>query len=146
MRSCHLMRKLQNILFILSFIPILQVHIYHNFSSNYYFENYTYTLYIYIYICIIRTNITYSAISVYLDNYNIIHLCRSQHLTDLSSSINTDDDADFGPSHREGKKVLTIWTTGFTTLTVSTTSYYQGITVSVSLACNSGNAVNSCFG
>ncbi|XP_018016340.1 uncharacterized protein LOC108673073 [Hyalella azteca] len=47
---------------------------------------------------------------------------------------------------RMPKNIFTIWTTGFTTVTFLTTSYYQGITVSVSLACNPGNAVTSCFG
>jgi hypothetical protein len=49
-------------------------------------------------------------------------------------------------SERMPKNIFTIWTTGFTTVTFLTTSYYQGITVSVSLACNPGNAVTSCFG
>ena len=67
---------------------------------------------------------------------------------DLSSSIlnSADDNNTYDVNYRDSKKILTVWTTGFTTVTVTTTSYYQGITVSVSLACNPGTAVNSCFG
>ena len=67
---------------------------------------------------------------------------------DLSSSIlnSADDDNNYDVNYRDSKKILTVWTTGFTTVTVTTTSYYQGITVSVSLACNPGSVTNSCFG
>ncbi|XP_018016338.1 uncharacterized protein LOC108673071 [Hyalella azteca] len=46
---------------------------------------------------------------------------------------------------RSGRK-LTVWTTGFTTVTITTTSYYAGTTVSISALCTIPGMSASCFG
>jgi len=48
-------------------------------------------------------------------------------------------------SQRQGKK-MTIWSTGFTTVTVTTTSYYSGTTVTVSALCTVSGVTQNCFG
>lgn len=48
-------------------------------------------------------------------------------------------------SSRQGKK-MTIWSTGFTTVTVTTTSYYSGTTVTFSALCTVSGMTQDCFG
>lgn len=50
-----------------------------------------------------------------------------------------------GPNTRKGKK-MTIWSTGFTTVTVTTTSYYSGTTVTISALCTVSGQTQQCFG
>ena len=43
-------------------------------------------------------------------------------------------------------RALTIWTTSFTTITVTSTSYLSGTTVTLSLLCTLPGMTGSCFG
>ena len=43
-------------------------------------------------------------------------------------------------------KKLTVWSTGFTTVTITTTSYLTGTTVTVSALCTVTGMSQSCFG
>ena len=49
-------------------------------------------------------------------------------------------------SKRKPKKAFTVWSTLFSTYTVTTTSYFQGTTVSVSGVCSVSGLGSSCFG
>ncbi|KAF2364829.1 hypothetical protein FHG87_004408 [Trinorchestia longiramus] len=61
----------------------------------------------------------------------------------IKSAVPADEFHD--EEERTGRK-LTVWTTGFTRVTITTTSYYEGTTVSVSALCTVVGMGQSCFG
>lgn len=65
----------------------------------------------------------------------------SSVLSDVTAAVVEETES----SQRTGKK-LTVWSTNFTTVTKTTTSYYEGTTVTVSALCTIAGMGQSCFG
>ena len=81
---------------------------------------------------------------------NKLSFCRRDADTDTDLSGSQSDSqvinsADESSDVREGR-ALTIWTTSFSTLTVTTTAYVSGTTVTISALCSVPSMAASCFG